>query len=573
MRVSRLGPAILACLVLWTALPARAQDDRFDVQRFRPMPSQRSNFFTQAGSAVMPHLGFELGLVFNYADDPLVVRDDADDVIGRLVAGQLNANVIAALALADRLEIGLDLQITMFQHGEEVALLPGAEADGAAGLGDLRLVPKVLLFTQVAEDSHTGVGLALLLDAYLPVGDDANYQGEGFRMHPRLVLDYALSGGSVLGLNLGYAVRPERSLAGIEVDDTFSIGLAADVALNEQFSLVPEVSADIAVLAHDLGPEDVPFEVLVGAKYWANDTVMAELGMGTGVLPGFGTPDWRIFLGLTYSRTEEPTAPEPTVGDRDGDGTLDNDDSCPDEPEDRDDFQDQDGCPDPDNDRDTIPDIDDACPLDPEDVDLFEDADGCPEPDNDLDGVLDLDDMCPADPEDIDLFEDNDGCPDPDNDQDRIPDMDDVCPNDPETYNGTEDEDGCPDDGQITIVRCTELELGDSVYFDSDSDVIQERSYPLLFSLTNALDANPSILRVRIEGHTDDRGSDTHNLDLSRRRAASVVRFLVAAGIDAQRLESEGYGEERPIESNDTAEGRQNNRRVEARILEQEGCE
>ncbi len=152
-------------------------------------------------------------------------------------------------------------------------------------------------------------------------------------------------------------------------------------------------------------------------------------------------------------------------------------------------------------------------------------------------------------------------------------DFDDECPLDPEVYNGLDDEDGCPDETQITIVECMALELGDAVYFDTDSDVIQERSYPLLFDLTNALVANPSILKARVEGHTDSRGSDAHNLDLSRRRAASVMRFVTSAGIDEGRLESEGYGETQPIDTNDTTEGRQNNRRVEVRILEQEGCD
>jgi OOP family OmpA-OmpF porin len=119
-------------------------------------------------------------------------------------------------------------------------------------------------------------------------------------------------------------------------------------------------------------------------------------------------------------RAGRPTAaPTGDVGDRDGDGILDNVDQCPDDPEDR---------------------------------DGFEDTDGCPDPDNDRDGILDTDDLCPNDPEDRDNFEDDNGCPDPDNDRDRILDVRDSCPNEPETYNGHEDEDGCPDRGQAVIV-------------------------------------------------------------------------------------------------------------------------
>src|SRR5262245_44623536 len=87
--------------------------------------------------------------------------------------------------------------------------------------------------------------------------------------------------------------------------------------------------------------------------------------------------------------------PAPKVGDRDGDGLLDNVDKCPDKPEDKDGFEDDDGCPDPDNDKDTILDAADKCPLEPEDKDTFEDEDGCPDPDNDADGIADVNDKCP----------------------------------------------------------------------------------------------------------------------------------------------------------------------------------
>ena len=171
---------------------------------------------------------------------------------------------------------------------------------------------------------------------------------------------------------------------------------------------------------------------------------------------------------------------DPDFRDRDHDGVFDVNDKCPDEPEDRDGFQDQDGCPDQDNDNDTIPDAKDKCPNEAEDVDQFEDDDGCPEPDNDKDGIPDLNDACPNapeddkgkkptdgcpsttedsdgdgvpdasdkcpdEPEDNDGFQDDDGCPDPDNDADGIPDNFDNCPNDAEDPDGFEDEDGCPD--------------------------------------------------------------------------------------------------------------------------------
>ena len=565
----RLLKCVVILLLVLCATEAVAQDGRFDVQRFRPMPGQRNNFFTQASSEVLPHLSWEVGLLVNYADDSLVVRDDKESVLGRLVAGQLTANVVGAISLVERLEIGLDIPVVLYQTGEFVSSLPTADAEGGLGIGDIRLVPKAMLWEQATEDDPSGFGLAFLVDFYLPIGREDDYQSEGFRIHPRFAIDYDLAQGTRFGINLGYQVRPENTLANVTSDDNFTAGVASDIVITDQLSLVPELNFDLSVLADELGTEETALELLVGAKYWANDNILTELIMGTGVLPGYGSPDWRVVLAFSYSRADEPVI----LQDRDGDGCYDDVDPCPDDPEDLDGFEDDDCCPDPDNDQDGILDVDDECPNEPEDVDMFEDENGCPDPDNDQDGVLDINDGCPIEPEDIDMFEDDDGCPDPDNDQDRILDVDDMCPIEPEVYNGLDDEDGCPDETQVTIVQCVALELGDRVYFDTDSDVIQERSYPLLFDLTNALLANPSILRVQVAGHTDDRGSDEYNLDLSRRRAASVMRFLIAAGIEESRLESEGYGESVPVETNVTDAGRQANRRVEVIILEQEGCE
>lgn len=318
--------------------------------------------------------------------------------------------------------------------------------------------------------------------------------------------------------------------------------------------------------------------------------------MGTGLAEGIGTPDWRLFLGASIS----PGGPS----DRDEDGLLDADDECPTDPEDRDNFEDLDGCPDPDNDDDTIRDVNDdcpmqpedfdgfedtngcpdpdndndgllditdACPMSPEDVDGFEDENGCPDPDNDQDGVLDVDDACPMHPEDRDDFEDADGCPDPDNDQDLVLDVDDLCQLEPEDIDGFEDADGCPEEGEgLVSLNCESIDIRQNVYFETNSDVIQARSFPLLDQIAAVLERATYIRLARVDGHTDSRGSDAYNLDLSERRAASVYTYLLQAGISPERLSSSGFGETVPIASNDTRDGRQANRRVEFLIIEQD---
>jgi outer membrane protein OmpA-like peptidoglycan-associated protein len=296
-------------------------------------------------------------------------------------------------------------------------------------------------------------------------------------------------------------------------------------------------------------------------------------------------------VGYTYvPRTE----PEP--GDRDGDGIRDDEDQCPDDAEDFDEFEDVDGCPDPDNDHDGILDANDQCPLQPEDIDGDDDDDGCPdaEPgDRDGDGILDDADQCPDDPEDRDEFEDENGCPDPDNDQDGVLDVDDQCPTEAEDRDQFEDENGCPDpdNDQDTVPDATDqcpiapgrpedngcprtirvegeqIVILQRIEFATDSDRLLPRSLPILEEVRAVLAANPQLGRIRIEGHTDSQGGDAHNLDLSRRRAETVKRWLVDHGIGEARLTAEGFGETRAIADNATPAGRQQNRRVEFHIL------
>src|SRR4051812_17325147 len=212
----------------------------------------------------------------------------------------------------------------------------------------------------------------------------------------------------------------------------------------------------------------------------------------------------------------------------------------------------------PDMDHDGILDAVDKCPTEPEDKDGFEDTDGCPDLDNDKDGIPDKTDKCPNEPEDKDGFEDADGCPDPDNDKDGVPDGKDKCPNDP----GPPESDGCPKKYEHIVVTQEKIELKQKIFFDTDKATIQPRSYSLLDEVASVLRSRPT-MTVRIEGHTDSRGTRTHNMKLSAARAGSVKQHLVGLGVDAARLDAQGFGPDQPIETNKTAAGREKNRRVE----------
>jgi OOP family OmpA-OmpF porin len=256
-------------------------------------------------------------------------------------------------------------------------------------------------------------------------------------------------------------------------------------------------------------------------------------------------------------KVAEAPRPDPGPGDMDGDGILDNVDRCPKVPEDKDGFQDEDGCPDDDNDNDGIADKIDGCPMDPEDKDAFEDDDGCPDADNDKDGLADKIDKCPMEPEDVDSFEDDDGCPDTDNDKDGIADKDDKCPNEPGVP-----PDGCPKKYNLIVITEKKIELKQTVFFDTNKATIKPVSFALLNDVAQALRDNPK-LSVEVQGHTDSQGDDAFNKKLSQRRAESVRTYITGKGVDGSRMVPMGYGEDVPVADNRTADGRSQNRRVE----------
>ncbi len=249
--------------------------------------------------------------------------------------------------------------------------------------------------------------------------------------------------------------------------------------------------------------------------------------------------------------------------DNDEDGIIDAADKCPIEPEDKDGFEDQDGCPDHDNDGDNIPDALDKCPIEPEDVDGFEDYDGCPDLDNDQDGVLDQQDKCPAQPEDKDGFEDQDGCPDPDNDGDKIPDGADKCPLEPETYNNFEDGDGCPDIVRQGGALLEARSVLRGVRFRANTTELLASSYPALDTLAAKLKASPGTL-VEIRAYIDKAGTELEQYRVTEAWASTVRKYLITLGVPANQVLSRGMGARDPVAPNTTSANRAKNRRVEA---------
>jgi OOP family OmpA-OmpF porin len=615
--------ALLGVLLTASKSNAQSSGGPIDIQLFRPAIDSKG-LITLNASQVLGHLDFSFGLVLNYARNPFAVgRTGVAGVNGESIYALENmatGNLQAAIGLFKHFEFAIGLPLTFWSgdsdpnRSETNPDNPDTGSIDAQGAGDLAFHIK----GRILNTSKHPIGLALMASVTVPTGGDDSFLGEGrVTVTPTVIVDKDFWRGRLrLAANFGARLRfgdkdtwtDTRTCSsapcgtGLTLQTKhrlqYGVGLAFGI-VPQRFDVVAEVIGQVG-LGGDSDVDRMAHEVLAGIRLYLARNSYMTLGAGRGIRGGwgstnysYGSPDIRGFLGFVF---------EPNIGDRDGDGIKDDVDKCPTQPEDFDDFEDEDGCPDEDNDKDGIldkddkcpndpedkdgiededgcpeadvldrdgdgiPDDKDKCPDDPEDKDGFEDQDGCPDPDNDKDGILDVDDLCPNKPEDKDGFEDKDGCPDPDNDKDRILDVDDKCPNEPETYNGYQDEDGCPDKGRV-VVHKGRIEILDKIYFETNKAVIKPVSFPILNAIAATLKGNPQILQIEIQGHADERGSDTHNMKLTDARAKSVRRYLVEKGVSVKRLLAKGYGETRPVDKRHNEEAWSKNRRVEFVIL------
>jgi outer membrane protein OmpA-like peptidoglycan-associated protein len=544
--------AALALSFLFVA-SAHAQTDRqIDVQLFLPTPNV-GTAFTLDRPGVNHHLTATFGLGLSYAHQPFVRTHSDGQPADDVVRGLMQADVLASLGLFEYLELGLALPVGVaFAETRTDTLLngPGSsfQYNTIAGLSDLRLSAKVPIL-------RGEVGLAARLVVGLPMGDTPEFLGNRFwTLYPELV--FAWDPGPVqIGASLGYRLRQRRALADFEQDDELQLTVGGAVPIITELAIVAEAQLRAGIGGRtgfggrQIGGAETPMEVDGGLRIRPASGLTIDVGAGTGIVAGYGSPSVRGFALLRYAIEQS---------------------SCPGGPEDEDGFQDGDFCLDPDNDADGIEDTVDACPNDAEDMDGFSDDDGCPEVDNDADGIPDASDVCPSQSEDDDDFNDEDGCPEPDNDEDGIADGLDHCPMDPEDRDDFEDEDGCPEPGPRTAavtVSDTRILIGETVYFEYDTDTIRPVSMPLLDQVAEVISALSPDLRIRVEGHTDSAGTPAYNLDLSFRRARAVVEYLVGRGVARDRLEYRGYGNQHEVAPNDDPDGRALNRRVEFTIL------
>jgi OmpA-OmpF porin, OOP family len=564
-------PAIaLATTALVIASDATAQTSGFALNRY-DASERGSDWFSGESLDLRGKGRFAFGVVGDWAHKPLVTYDGNGNELDAVVRNQLFVNLGGSVILADRLRIGANLPVLLFQDGT-TSTVNGLtyRAQQGANIGDARLGLDVRLFGEYGDPATLAVGGQL----FLPTGSRAAFSGDGkVRFVPRVALagDISIFAYSA---RVGLALRGQRQdFAGQAFGTDLQLGVTAGLRLLDKALLIgPELWA--ATVVSDGGDglferRTTPVEGVLGAHYFAGAWRFG-VGAGPGFTTGVGSPAVRVLASVEWFPPIE--APAPPV-DSDRDGILDGGDACPDVAGVATNDPATHGCPAvivrADADRDGIFDDEDAC------VDVAGVANndktkhGCPL-DSDGDGILDGDDACVSEPGVANDDKTKHGCPQPkDRDGDGILDADDACPDQAGPADTDLTKHGCPR-VQITESRVVIL---DRIEFDTNKATIRPESDEILQAVFRVLSENPQLERVRVEGHTDNRGSRAHNVDLSQRRARSVVEWLVGKGIPAARLLSAGFGPDRPVDSNDTDNGRQNNRRVEFHIESKSGGE
>ncbi len=593
----------------WLCATASAQAlprESLDLERFKPAVTD-DGFVITEGTAVrsaLPADPVHIGLVLNGSMNPLLLVG-SDGLENRLVSRRFGIDVLGSITVIDSVAVGVELPIFVGQAGE---LDPNA-----AGIGDIRIVPK----WRIVDDRRAPLGLALLAEVRLPTHGDDEFSG-GARspvFAPKIAVDHRFPLGLRLGANTGVLLRQSTVFENVEAASELTYSAGAALHLGGYDGLVA-VGADVhggAGLAA-LDFEEFPLEGQLYGSIRPRPNVEILTGPAMGLVPGYGTPTFRYFLGFRWA---------PTESDRDFDGITDAEDDCPDEREVRNNIDDLDGCPDgeqrypativtviPDGSEldkvpatIVLPDGETATARTGNTTDLpagrypvtIEVAGYKPakatlvvKPGGDSRVVVELVPLPANGLVRVEIVG-PDGGP-VKKSQARVDD-DKASPGD---VPGTVEVEVLPGEhvlwvrakghvpqrieivvkpgGEVTkkvTLNPVEIEITDdrlefsgSVYFATGSAQLLGESHDLLDEVVLVLQDSKAIKLLRVEGHTDSRGSAEMNQTLSDARASSVMAYLVKSGIDEGRLEAQGFGETQPI-----SEIHDENRRVEFVIL------
>lgn len=443
-----LAASVLAALSLGAAPAAAGTPPAYDVIGLHPSAHLADGWWVR-GAAPMQDGQWSLGATLQYARLPL--RFSRGGLQQAVVGDGGVLGLGAAVGLPRGWNATLHLPVAWMLRGGGPNLAQLDAWPAAPALGDLRAGVRRRFWQGPLGSADASVAAALDID--LPTASAAAWLGGagaataevlatatlrawrgdatlGVRWMPTQVVtlrplngDGVPSGSPRDALRLGSSVRMGAAVARALVDGRLT--LRGELAV--QVPLIDTIASSLSVV-----------DLLASADWALRPWLRGALGLGGSPSSGVGAAAVRVLAMLRFDPSMLPS-------DVDGDGLDDRDDRCPAQAEDRDGFDDRDGCPDADDDDDGVVDVADRCRLVAEDRDGFDDADGCPDTDDDRDGIDDAKDRCPRAAEDVDGFDDLDGCPDGDDDGDGFPDSADLCPRSAENTNGFEDGDGCPD--------------------------------------------------------------------------------------------------------------------------------
>ena len=602
-----LATALVASIGPQSVKPAQAQQQGFQVNRYEPTAAGEWSFWVDhPWYSSMRY--FAAGITLNYAHNPLVFgrvgTNGSFTQTTAVIEHQFIGHVDLAGSFLDRVLLTASLPITFLEKGDPNGA-GGVRANDNVSFGDPRVGVMIRLFGQPYRSAISmSIGGLLWIPLRGLVGSDSSLlpptgSDQVMRGMPKLVLG-GLAKSIMWSFTGGVMIRPEaqigtlRDPSGQTAGTELQIGAAiAYASFEKRLAIGPEFIVSTALLNGNAFKLDyTSFEALLGLHYNIARILQLGIGGGIGVLRQPGTPDGRVLLRLAYAPMREEkkadgprdrdrdgiiddddlcpdvhkgNRPDPErlgcpLGDRDRDGVLDPEDKCPDEHKGNRPDPDRLGCPTGDRDKDGVLDPDDICPDEHKGDRPDAKRLGCPTGDRDKDGVLDPDDICPDEHQGSTPDPARKGCPAPDRDKDTVVDPVDACPDQPGAPNPDPKKNGCPGlvevkGGQIVIVK--------PVFFATNKDVILAKSFPVLQSVADALKASPQIKKVRVEGHTDNRGKVDYNIDLSDRRAKSVMKWLIDHGIEQGRLEAQGFGPNKPVADNKNEAGRAKNRRVD----------
>jgi hypothetical protein len=436
MRAVRLSVLALAVSIAGTA---RAEPvPSLDLRNFHPPADPKGSLYLEPSAT--PGAGeWNAGAWLSYSYRSVTLEDSNGDRFATPLKHQLSLDYVAAVGVLDSLAVSLSLPTVLYQNGEDAEAVLGDGQLPQTALGDAAFGAKATL---VPTSELGGFGLATLARVTAPTGDSRAYVSDGAVTGELRLLGELRLIAIALQATAGAKIRGrERTYVGEDFGHDLPWGLGISVRpqafgldKDGRWTWTAEARGQVAITPEFASGAQSPILAGISARYAVGD-VSAIAGVELPLNGAVGSPSVRGVLGVMWA---------PRFYDQDRDGISDDEDQCAELAEDKDGFEDQDGCTDFDNDDDGVPDDEDRCPTAAEDEDEFQDDDGCPDPDNDSDGVSDAQDKCPNDAGPA-TGTAAPGCPNKDADGDGVQDGADKCKDQPEDKDGWQDEDGCPD--------------------------------------------------------------------------------------------------------------------------------